>query len=83
MNNMILKLVKLGLTGAALYCGASACKFYGYVSGYADSAESIFDALDIEDEEKKKETLVGHSEIASSWKELKSTVKELKSSLKK
>lgn len=81
--NILLKVVKIGLTGTALYFGGQAFKIYGYIRGYSDSSENIFDALDMEDEEKKKETLVNHSEIAMSWKELKSVVKELKSSSKK
>ena len=81
MGNVLLKVVKIGLTSAALYGGAQAFKIYGYIRGYSDSSENIFDALDMEDDEKKKETLVNHSEIAMSWKELKRVVDELKNTL--
>ena len=81
MGNLTLKLVKAMLIGSCVYHGAKAIKLLGYIEGYSDSAENIFEVLDMEEEEKRA-TIINHYEIASTWKSMKSIFKEIKNTIK-
>lgn len=78
MGNAMLKLVKLVCIGSGLYSMGKACKLYGYIKGFCDFSEFIFDAVDMENEEEKRNVLMRHATIVGEYKDLKNIMKDLK-----
>jgi len=81
--NILLKVVKIGLTGSAIYCGAKICTGFGYIAGYGDATEVIFDAAGLPEDEPRRNILRTHAKVAECVKEIKSNIKEIKTTLKK